>query len=110
MRRLLKMVPIIFVVLLVLSCNPTVYESFGDLEGTVLDEETNKPIKYVYVMLSPGGKNMTTGADGKFSFVDLDPQQYTVTVQKNGYSTNRKSVNVIVAVTTRISISMKKND
>lgn len=82
MRRLLKMVPIIFVALLVLSCNPTVYESFGDLEGTVLDEETNKPIKYVYVMLSPGGKNMTTGADGKFSFVDLDPQQYTVTVQK----------------------------
>ncbi len=104
-----KTVILLFAALLYFSsCSQIEYDVYGNLQGNVIDVETNLPIEGASVMLTPGGKNAITATDGAFSFTDLDPQQYTVTVQKNGYSTNRKAINVIVSETTQISITMQK--
>ena len=50
---------------------------------------------------------MVTGADGRFEFAEVDAVQYTITVMKAGYSTNRKLVNAIAGETTDVTITME---
>ena len=74
------------------------------------DHETGEPIATVSVVLSPGGKTKTTGTDGRYEFLDLDPQQYTITVQKTGYQTNRKTVTAVVGKKTEANIPLTKSN
>lgn len=92
------------------SCDPIEYDIFGTVEGRVLDYSANMPLENVSVQLSPGGKNFTTSSDGRFLFEELESKQYSVTVQKNGYETNMKTVNVVASETSEITITMKKKD
>lgn len=84
---------------MILSCAPEDYPSgedggngSGSIYGCVSDFATGDPVEGALVTLSPGGMNVYTGFDGYFEFLDLDARQYTVTVQKAGYITNRKTV------------------
>ncbi len=98
-----------FVFLLSLfSCNPIEYDVFGTIEGTVVDSETFEPIGYVSVDLSPGSKNVITSDDGKFVFEDLDAQQYSLNVHKNGYESNIRTINVLAGEISSVTITMKK--
>ena len=96
--------------MLLVGCNPVTYDVFATICGTVVDSETMEPIEGVSVVLSPSAKNQVTGVDGRFEFTELDAIQYTITVQKSGYSTNRKLVNNIAGETTEaiITIEVKK--
>ncbi len=76
----------------------------------MLDIDDNKAIENVYVTLSPSNKNAMTDSDGKFIYEELDAKQYSVTVQKNVYETNVKTVNVIASETSLVTITMKKKD
>jgi DNA-binding winged helix-turn-helix (wHTH) protein len=62
------------------------------------------------VVLSPGGKTKTTGSDGRYEFQDLDAAQYTITVQKNGYQTNRKTVTAVSDEKTEANIPLTKSN
>ena len=86
------------------ACSKTEYDNFATLYGVVSDQATGDPIAHATVVLSPGGTTKTTGTDGRFEFPELEPQQYTVTVQKSGYQTNRKSVTAVVGE--RIEVNM----
>ena len=108
--RKLRIFALSLIMLSFVSCNPIEYDMFGTIEGTVLDYDTNQPLEYVSVQLSPGGKNMTTSSDGKFIFEELDANQYSLTVQKNGYETNMKTVKVIASETSSVTITMKKKN
>ena len=92
---------------MMVGCEPVTYEVFATVSGTVVDATTMEPIEGVSVQLSPSSKNMLTGANGRFEFVEVDAMQYTITVQKSGYSTNRKLVNAIAGETTDVSITME---
>ena len=91
---------------MMVGCEPVTYEVFATVSGTVVDATTMEPIEGVSVQLSPSSKNMVTGADGRFEFAEVEAMQYTLTVQKAGYSTNRKSVNAIAGETTDVTITM----
>ena len=93
--------------LTMVGCDPITYDIFSTVCGTVVNSETMEPIEGVSVVLSPSSKNMVTGADGRFEFAELDAVQYTITVQKSGYSTNRKTVNAIAGETTETTITME---
>lgn len=92
------------------SCDPVVHETFGDIYGVVTDMDTAEPIVNAIVVLSPGGTSLMTAENGRYEYLSLEPQQYTITVQKNGYSTNRKSVTVVPGEKTEANISIRKND
>ncbi|MBO2525994.1 MAG: hypothetical protein CW341_09905 [Bacteroidetes bacterium] len=77
------------------------------MSGTVIDVDSGEPISQATITLSPSSKNTYTGLDGQFEFLDLESQQYTVTVQKNGYETNRKIVNVVAGETVQVSLVMQ---
>lgn len=93
--------------LAMVGCEPVMYDVFATICGTVVDSETMEPIEGVSVVLSPSAKNQVTGADGRFEFAELDAVQYTIMVQKAGYSTNRKLVNAIAGETTETTITME---
>lgn len=92
---------------MIVGCEPVTYEVFAMVSGTVVDAITMEPIEGVSVQLSPSSKNMVTGADGRFEFAEVDAVQYTITVQKSGYSSNRKLVNAIAGETTDVTITME---
>ena len=92
--------------LLFLACAKEEYDSFGTLYGVVSDVKTGEPLSNVTVTLSPGGSTMLTGSNGRFEYMNLTPQQYTITVHKSGYQTNRKDVTAVVGEKVQINITM----
>ena len=96
----LMALPILF------SCSKEEPDNFGTLYGVVTDSQTGDPLGNVTVTLSPGGTTKLTGSDGLFEFSELTPQQYTITVQKAGYQTNRKSLSAIVGEKVQANITM----
>lgn len=105
----MKKILIYFIALFICTaCSPTEYSIFSTLHGIVSNYETGNPVSGVNVVLSPGGVTKITGTDGYFEFQDLTPQQYTITVQKLGYTTNRKSIGAISGENTEINITITK--
>ncbi len=98
---------ILLALLTMVGCEPVTYEVFATVSGTVVDATTMEPIEGVSVQLSPSSKNMVTGANGRFEFAEVEAMQYTLTVQKAGYSTNRKLVNAIAGETTDVTVTME---
>lgn len=90
------------------SCNPVEWDTFSTVCGVVVDLESQSPIGGVSVYLSPGGNSNMTGSDGYFKFTGLEAQQYTLTVQKKGYKTNRRTITAIAGETHEISITLAK--
>ncbi|MDR1860001.1 MAG: carboxypeptidase-like regulatory domain-containing protein [Bacteroidales bacterium] len=91
------------------SCSKTHHDIFAGLYGIVSDSETGDLIPTATVTLSPGGRSTVTGADGRWEFNDLDATQYTITVQKTGYSTNRKTITAVSGEQTEVNIPLTKN-
>lgn len=91
---------------LFLSCSKEEVDSFGTLYGVVSDTRTGDPLSNVTVTLSPGGTTKLTGSDGLFEYTELTPQQYTITVQKSGYQTNRKTITSVVGEKVQANITM----
>lgn len=101
---------IMALIALATSCEPVIYDTFCTISGTVIDLETGDPIQQATVTLSPTGYNTYTGDDGHFEFIDLDARQYTVTVQKTGYVTNRKTVTTVAGGVVDVSLTLQKNN
>lgn len=92
------------------SCEPVTYDTFCTISGTVIELDTGDPVQQATVTLSPSGLNTYTGYDGTFEFLDLDDHQYTVTVQKTGYVTNRKTVTTVAGGIVDISMTLQKKN
>ncbi len=90
------------------SCTPVNYDTVGVVCGYVCDKDSSLPIENASIMLNPSGITRISGSDGYFEFQDLTPRQYTITVQKNGYRTNRKSVTVIAGEGVELNIPISK--
>lgn len=107
-KRIAIFVAVILPLVFICSCTEYDYDIYAAITGKVLDADTMQPIENVNVYLSPSGNNYMTLSDGCFEFAELDAAQYTITVQKSGYSSNRKSVNAIAGETTDVTITMEK--
>lgn len=102
------LISIVFMILAFSACKKTEYNMFGELYGIVSDHATGTALNNATVTLSPGGKTQITGADGRFEFKELEPMQYTITVQKSEYQTNRKTITVAATEMTEANIPLTK--
>ena len=109
-RIVLLLVLVSMLMCFAMSCDPIPVDVFGSISGTVIESDSGDPVPQATVTLSPSGKNTYTGNDGQFEFHDLEARQYTVTVQKTGYQTNRKSVTTVAGDNVDISLTLKKNN
>lgn len=78
------------------ACSKDIAEEItvGSIAGSVSDKTTGEPVPTVNVALAPGGKSTVTGSDGTFSFLNLDEQEYTLSINKEGYKPNNTKVTV----------------
>ena len=88
------------------GCSTTEHDLFCSIHGIVSDASTGNTLANATVNLSPGGRSTVSGNDGQFEFLDLDPGQYTITVQCTGYQTNRKSINAVSSESIRADIPL----
>lgn len=101
---------IITLIAMATSCEPVTYDTFCTISGTVIDLDTGDPVQQATVTLSPTGYNTYTGNDGHFEFIGLDARQYTVTVQKTGYLTNRKTVTTVAGGVVDVNLTLQKSN
>lgn len=90
------------------ACSNTEFDIFANIHGLVVDASDGTPVSGATVVLSPGGNTHYSESDGSFAFEELDPHQYTITVQKDGYSTNRISVTTGAGENVQITIPLNK--
>ena len=92
------------------SCSKADYDIYASIDGFVYDDANGEPLRGVTITITPGGKNMLTGSDGFFNFTDLDPQQYSISAQKAGYSSNRRTVTGVAGEAVHVTLTMLKNE
>ncbi len=84
-----KLLLLLFIFPLAFSANANSGKSESPLQGYVTDAVTKKPVSGVVVSASaPGANNsreVTTDADGYFSFVQLPATQVNLQFDKKGY-------------------------
>ena len=86
-----------------------IVEGKGAAKGTVRDEETGDPIASASVIFDgPEKRTVFTDGNGDFSISDLTPGTYTVTVNKDGYETETKTVVVEEGQEALVDISMQE--
>ena len=84
----------------------------GNIEGTVVDAETNQPLNSVNVSLTSNSntsfteQSKFTGSDGKFSFKDLEAGSYKLNFTKEGYEVNHKNITITAGQTSSGDIVM----
>ncbi len=108
MKKTLVVFTTIFALALIFSaCKKEETDSFGNIAGTVLDEETGAPVQGATVTLNPTSINIFTGSNGQFEMQEIEAGQYTIQSTKDGYEPNRLIVNVTAGKTTRADFVLK---
>ena len=105
MRWFIKLFTVLFCTLLI-SCTKDIVDTTGNLVGVISDSRTGAFLSGVSVTTSPLGKTITTGVDGKYEFRDLESQEYSISVAKDGYNSDRKTVFVQVGEDTNLDFQM----
>lgn len=80
---------------------------FGEISGKVTDYETGNPIDKATINVTPSGISIQTDAGGYYNLNRLDPEQYTLTIQKVGYQTDRKTIKVLRGENLEVNIQLR---
>lgn len=66
----------------------------AQINGQVIDAQTESPIPNVRVEMPVVGKTATTDEEGNFTFENLNPGKYTLEINHEGYEQFSKEVEV----------------
>lgn len=91
-----------------IGCETRIYDTTIAIFGTVVDADTNAPLQGVLLTLMPSSKNRYTGSLGTYEFDDLEPRQYTITAQMDGYRSDRKTVNLVSGEREEVTFALHK--
>ena len=111
MKRLLYLLPIMAIAIVIaMACSTKEEEEkFGEISGIVFDDNVGEPLSIAQITLTPGGNSTVTGSDGSFSFIEILPGNYTITVNNKGYEQDGKNtVTVVSGKRAECNIKMKR--
>lgn len=92
MKRVFLRYSILLPSLLAISCTKDIVDTTGNVVGVVSDSRSGTFLSGVSIALSPTGKTITTGDDGKYEFRDIESQEYSISASKSGYKSDKKTV------------------
>jgi len=69
-------------------------ETFGNIQGQVLDGESGDGVSSVNITTSPATNSIITNQDGSFSLDHVTTGQYSITAKKSGYESATVNVKV----------------
>ena len=99
-------------IILLLSCSVALraQSTYGSLTGTVLDSTGAVEVGASVTLTNTGtalSQTQPTGDTGLYSFVNLIPGNYRLTVEKTGFKrVNRENIVIFVQQTTRVDITL----
>ena len=107
-----KLIFCLAVLVFFVSCGPAVSSNnLSEIAGYIVDVDDGEPLNAANVNLIPGGHHFLTGSDGYFAFLDVEPGQYEVSAQKDGYSTDRQIVNVRAGeINDKVKLQLRKKE
>lgn len=91
MKHVLLRYSVLLFSLLIISCTKDIVDTTGNLIGVISDSRSGAFLSGVSVALSPTGKTITTGIDGKYEFRDIESQEYSISASKSGYKSDKKT-------------------
>ena len=96
-----------FALCLLASCTQPIVEVFGSISGYVVDEDTGEAVAGARVAITPVGLSQVTAVDGEFLFDNLDAQEYTLSIKKDGYQDMSQKVSVKAGMTSVVQVALK---
>jgi hypothetical protein len=97
--------------LLLLGALPPVASAQSTISGVVTDSSgsvmADATVEAASDVLIERARTVTTGADGRYTFVDLRPGTYVVTVNKAGFATLKQTIVVPANVTVPVDAELK---
>ena len=81
-------------------------ESTAEVEGYIIDAETQEPIPFVYLHLEGIKRNTSSDRNGKFRFSNLPGGNYTLYLHRLGYSSKTYAFSVSDNQSINITIEM----
>ncbi len=94
MKKIFQFAITLLIGCILAGCSEDETPGFGSIYGIVTDAKSSQPVYGATVVLSPGNQSTTTGVDGHYEFVDLEPGQYKIQVQASGYQVNSTQIQV----------------
>lgn len=107
MKAILQTVAVLILLFAIGSCTKDILDTTGNLTGVVSDSQTGEPLSGAAVSLTPLGKAISTGSDGRFEFTGIESGTYKIQVSKDDYQSNTKEVVVMAAETAKADIQLK---
>ena len=112
-RRSIRHFGTALIMLVAFVCQETwaLASTTGGLAGTVVDADTSAPIAGAQVTASSPSQTATatTDAAGRFTFLTLGPDTYTVTASRSGYQSTSIPGQIVFADTVQnVSVRMPK--
>lgn len=90
----------IFILLLftftILACEKDAIdqETFGSIEGVVINSETEEPVSNANITTTPPTNSILTNPDGTFVFDEVPTGSFSIQARKSGYQSNSVSITV----------------
>ena len=85
-------------------------ETFGNINGQVLNSETEEGIGSVNITTSPATNSIITNQDGSFTLNEVNTGNYNITASKSDYESATVSVNVREGKTATAQIFLDPED
>lgn len=106
MKRALLQYLLGLLALLIVSCTKDIVDTTGNIVGVISDSRSGLFLSGVSVALTPTGKTYTTGVDGKYEFRNIESQEYSVSVSKSGYQSDKRTAFVQIGQDTNMDFQL----
>lgn len=93
-NRLFSLILLLGCFLFLSSLSTATYAQNSTIKGTVIDSETEKPVSYTYLFLEEINRSQTTHSDGTFAFTNIQGGTYTIKMQRIGYKSQSRTIEV----------------
>lgn len=94
MKHFFQIATCLLIGCILVGCSNDETPGFGSIYGIVTDANTRQPVYGATVVLSPGNQSTTTGSNGQYEFIELEPGQYKIQVQAANYQVNSSQISV----------------
>ena len=95
MKNLYKYFSLVAIISLFTCCAEDIVDVTGSISGIVKDYTTGLTVENCQVALAPSGNTVSTDANGRYTFDNLNPGTYTLTFTKIGYMDQSASVELL---------------
>lgn len=81
--------------------------SNGGITGIISDKISGEPLAGVSIVIAEAGLSKVSGSDGRYEFIELEPNQYNIQVSMAGYKYNVRRAEVRSGDITKCDIQLE---